>query len=118
LNKLLKVYRNNGDKGRTIAYSRAIATMKALNYEIKTIEDIQRLKATEKHISDKIANKINELLKTGSITKLEELKNSEENVALEEITRVWGIGAVKAREIYRRGVRTVEDLEKEAEKHP
>ena len=30
LNKLYKVYANSGDKGRKIAYSRAIAAIKAL----------------------------------------------------------------------------------------
>jgi hypothetical protein len=36
LNKMLKVYTNSGDKGRKIAYSRAISTIKSLNYELKT----------------------------------------------------------------------------------
>lgn len=37
---------------------------------------------------------------------------------MEQITRVWGIGAAKAKEMYQRGVRTIDDLKKEVEAHP
>lgn len=112
------MYSNEGDKGRKIAYSRAIGSIKSLDHELVTDEDVDRLKVTQKHIGDKIVDKIKELLKTGSINKLEQLKNTEENIALEQITRVWGIGAAKAKEMYQRGVRTIEDLREEVKANP
>ena len=41
LSKLYKVYANEGDKGRKIAYSRAIASLKALDRELKNEDDIE-----------------------------------------------------------------------------
>ena len=38
-----------------------------------------------------------ELLRTGSIKKLEMLKNTDKNLAADELTRVWGIGSAKAK---------------------
>lgn len=91
------MYSNEGDKGRKIAYSKAIAAIKSLDKELETDDDVDQLKHTQKGIGIKIVDKIKELLKTGSIRKLEMLKNTDENIALEDITRVWGIGSAKAK---------------------
>lgn len=40
----MKVYTNEGDKGRKIAYSRAIGAIKSLDYELETDEDVDKLK--------------------------------------------------------------------------
>lgn len=44
LNKLYKVYANEGDKGRKIAYSRAIASIKGLTKDLETDEDVDAIK--------------------------------------------------------------------------
>ena len=70
LQKLLKVYSNEGDKGRKIAYSRAITSLKSYNKPIKTNEDLDELGKTQRHIGPKLIDKMKELLRTGSIRKL------------------------------------------------
>ena len=70
--------------------------MKSHDRELKTEEDIEAL-VDYKHIGRKIVDKIKELMKTGSITKLEKLQGTDENIASEALTRVWGIGAAKAK---------------------
>lgn len=52
------MYSNEGDKGRKIAYSRAITSIKSLDYELVTDDDVDRLKKEQKHIGDKIVAKI------------------------------------------------------------
>ena len=111
------MYANSGDKGRKIAYSRAIAAIKALEKDLETEEDVDQIKK-ERHIGDKISAKIKELLKTGHIRKLEELKNTDRNIGLEELTRVWGIGSAKAKELYDQGLTTVDELRVANENNP
>ncbi len=61
-------------------------------------------------IGDKIADKIDEFLKTGKLQKLENIRHDESAVAINLLTRVVGIGPAKAKELYDAGIRTIEDL--------
>ena len=57
-------------------------------------------------------------MKTGHINKLQKLQITDKNVASEALTRVWGIGAAKAKELYERGIKTIQDLRSELQKNP
>ncbi|KAK4292588.1 hypothetical protein Pmani_034659 [Petrolisthes manimaculis] len=52
-----------------------------------------------KGVGTKIAEKIDEFLKTGTLQKIEKIRASDTNVAINELTRVSGIGPAKARQL-------------------
>ncbi|CAD8073711.1 unnamed protein product [Paramecium sonneborni] len=108
LEKLLKIYTNEKDKGRCIAYRKAIGFLKALPYPIKSSEDLKDMPT----IGDKIKKKIIEILQTGQLTKVQKLEGQEKNVAITELSRVWGIGPTTAATFYFKGIKTLEDLKK------
>lgn len=58
MQKLLKVYSNEGDKGRKIAYSRAITALKSYGKEIKNDDDLDELARNQKHIGPKLIDKM------------------------------------------------------------
>ena len=57
-----------------------------------------------------VRGKINEILTTGRLQKLEELKRNDRVVAVRELTRVWGVGEAKARHLFNVGIKTVNQL--------
>ena len=69
MDKLLKVYTNERDKGRMIAYRRAISFLKALPFEIKSADDMKDMPT----LGDKIKRKIVEVIQTGKLKKVETL---------------------------------------------
>lgn len=58
----------------------------------------------------KIAAKIDEILATGQLEKLENAKNDPKQVALNLFNRIHGIGPVTARKFIDDGVMTIEQL--------
>jgi DNA polymerase/3'-5' exonuclease PolX len=63
-------------------------------------------------IGKKTKDKIKEIIKTGKLNKVEELNKSEIRVVCGRLCEVWGIGPQKAFELYRLGIRTVDELKK------
>ena len=74
----MKIYANQRDIGRKIAYMKAAAVIRNLDKEIESERDVENIKGVGKKISDKIK----ELLGTGKISKLENMKGSEKNIVL------------------------------------
>jgi len=58
LDKLLKIYTNDKDKGRCIAYRKAIGFIKSLKFPIRSEEDITEMPT----IGSKIKKKIVEII--------------------------------------------------------
>ncbi|CAK77452.1 unnamed protein product (macronuclear) [Paramecium tetraurelia] len=98
LEKLLKIYTNEKNKGRCIAYRKAIGLLKALPYPIKSSDDLKDMPT----IGDKIKKEDNRNY----------LEGQEKNVAIGQLSRVWGIGPTTAATFYFKGIRTLEDLRK------
>ena len=66
-----------------------------------------------------VRDKIRELLATGKLAKLEELKHKPDVRAILELSGVWGIGTETARKLHREdGISTVEQLRRLAERQP
>ncbi|XP_075974766.1 DNA polymerase beta-like [Anticarsia gemmatalis] len=88
------------------AYKKAAAVLASHNKRIESGEEAKQLKG----IGDKISKKISELLQTGKLKKLENINKDEDVIAINLLTRVSGIGPVKAAELVRSGIKTLEDL--------
>lgn len=113
---LQNYYRTQDDKGRTIAYSKAVAALRLVDKKITNTNQLKSIRG----IGPKVIEKIKEYLDTGKISAAEtakkelqkEKKVSKEEKILAELETVWGIGPVKARKLYNEGIRSIKDLYK------
>ncbi|XP_064382642.1 DNA polymerase beta-like [Halichondria panicea] len=67
-------------------------------------------------IGTQIAKKINEILSTGKLAKLDKIRASESSQAIIFLTEVSGIGPAAARKLADEGITTLDDLKKNEEK--
>ncbi|MEJ5187468.1 MAG: DNA polymerase/3'-5' exonuclease PolX, partial [Candidatus Geothermincolales bacterium] len=98
------------------AYHRAAEVVKAYGDEILEKDDIEELRRYP-GIGEGIAKKILEFKRTGTISKLEQLKE-EIPVELLTLLQVPNLGPKRAKLVYEElGVRTIQDLQEAAESH-
>uniref|UniRef100_K1QPA4 DNA polymerase n=1 Tax=Magallana gigas TaxID=29159 RepID=K1QPA4_MAGGI len=67
-------------------------------------------------IGDKIAKKIDEYIDTGSLRKLEKIRADDTSVAINELTKVTGIGPAAAQKLVQEGITSIEELRKHPDK--
>lgn len=106
LTKMLEIYKNQGEKFKVKAYSQAISALDQYPVEIESGKEAQKLTGVGKSI----AEKIDIILKTGTLPQLEQTK--EKNHSIKELTSIWGIGPVKAEQLYNNGIHSLSDLNK------
>jgi len=105
--KNLKDSGDPNDKFRKSAYENAIISIRNLPYEITSINDVKGIRG----IGESIREKIDSFLKTGKIPLVESIKQEKHiTTGYEIFEKVWGIGPVKAQELYSQGFRTIKDL--------
>lgn len=92
LMKLQKIYEDERDIGRKIAYLKAVSMIRSLDYDIDEKTDLGQIKG----IGRKIADKIKELMQTGKINKLETFQLNEKMVVCGQLCQIWGVGGSKA----------------------
>lgn len=98
------------------AYRRAAEVARSQGEELLQLEDVKELRKYP-GIGEGIAKKILEFKRTGSISKLEELKE-EVPVELIPLLQVPNLGPKRAKLVYDElGVRTIEELQEAAEAH-
>jgi len=98
------------------AYHRAAEVVRSLGEEILQHEDVKQLR-NYPGIGEGIAKKILEFKRTGTISKLEELKE-EIPVELISLLQVPNLGPKRAKLVYEElGIRTIEELQEAAEAH-
>lgn len=113
---LQNYYRSENDKGRTIAYGKAIAALRMIEAKITNINQIKGIRG----IGPKVMAKVREYIDTGKISAAEtakkELKKEKvltaQEKTLAELETVWGIGPAKAKKLYDDGIRSIKDLRK------
>ncbi|XP_015111998.1 DNA polymerase beta [Diachasma alloeum] len=88
------------------AYRKAASTLGHLSHRVKSGDEAKELPG----IGEKIAKKIDEFLTTGKLQKLENINKDENNIAINLLTRVSGIGPAKAKELVDSGIKTLEEL--------
>ncbi|CAK1601026.1 unnamed protein product [Parnassius mnemosyne] len=90
------------------AYRKAAGVLASLSKRIESGEEAKKLNG----IGEKIAKKIDEFIHTGKLKKLENIHQDEKAQAINMLTRISGIGPVKAAEMVKNGIRGIDDLEK------
>lgn len=88
------------------AYKKAAAVLAVHPKKINTGDEAKQLKG----IGEKISKKLDEYIQTGKLRKLENIKQDEDVISINLLTNVSGIGPVKAAELVRNGIKTIEDL--------
>lgn len=113
--RVLQVYfKEQGDKGRTIAYGKVIGALQTIDKPIKSISDVQGVRG----IGPKVMSKIKEFLDTGEIESVKTAKTemskknklTKEQQIINKFEKIWGIGPSKAKSLYDRGMRSMKDL--------
>ncbi|XP_041988099.1 DNA polymerase beta-like isoform X2 [Aricia agestis] len=94
------------------AYRKAASVLAAHQTRIKSGDEAKSLNG----IGDKISKKIDEFLQTGKLKKLENIHQDKNAQAISMLTRVSGIGPVKAADLVNSGITTIEDLAKNKDK--
>ncbi|OWR53327.1 DNA polymerase beta [Danaus plexippus plexippus] len=90
------------------AYRKAASVLAAHHKRIESGQQAKKLNG----VGEKISKKIDEFLQTGKLRKLENIHNDEKAQAISLLTRVSGIGPVKAADLIDKGIKTLEDLNK------
>lgn len=104
LERLKTIHLKEGDKFRALAYTKALKELKLLP-EINTIDDVKGIKGIGKNILEKIK----EILETGKLEILKDVKNT--NKITQELLQVHGIGQQKVIElIEKHNISSIEDL--------
>jgi DNA polymerase (family X) len=116
LNRVADYLEMDGVDFRTKAYRRAAHTVETLSVDIADMQKqgkLEELPGIGKHIH----GKIEEILDTGSLEYLENLKD-EFPLDLDSLMSVEGLGPKKIKLLYQElGIRNLDDLEREAKRH-
>ncbi|CAL8236611.1 unnamed protein product [Boreogadus saida] len=88
------------------AYRKAASTISKYPEKIKSGTEAKKLEG----VGQKIAEKIDEFLQTGTLKKLDKIRNDDTSSSINFLTRVTGIGPAAARKFFEDGVKTLEDL--------
>ncbi|XP_030747408.1 DNA polymerase beta-like isoform X2 [Sitophilus oryzae] len=94
------------------AYRKAVATLATYPTRIKSGHEAKSLPG----IGEKISKKIDEFLQTGKLKKLENIHQDKSSQIINLLTRVSGIGPVKAQKLFSDGIMTLDDLRKNQDK--
>lgn len=96
------------DKYRYNSYNQAINNIKQLQTPIFSAKQAQMVRG----IGVSITSKIDEILKTDTLTILSGTEEADKKEVIERLMKVWGIGISQAQRFYAVGVRQLADLEK------
>jgi len=89
-------------------YRKAAAVIGKYPTKIKNGTEAKKLDGVGKTI----AEKIDEFLSTGTLRKLEKIRNDDTSSSINFLTRVTGIGPAAARKFFEDGIKTLDDLRK------
>jgi len=102
----------NRNQFKSNAYRKASAAIASLDYRLTSGEEAKRIPG----VGNKIAEKIEEIIHTGKLRKLEHIRQDDETTVVNIFNSVVGIGPAKAKELYDTGCRSLADLYNNLEK--
>lgn len=110
LEEMCKHYDQMQDYWRTLAYRKGVTTLKKQTVKITTA----RQAAALPFIGQRLADKIEEIVLTDGLRKLDNARNDPLDVILRLFLGVYGAGLVQANKWIQAGHRTLEDLQTKA----
>ncbi|XP_046962599.1 DNA polymerase beta-like [Vanessa cardui] len=94
------------------AYKKAASVLASHSKRIQSGDEARKLNG----IGEKISKKIDEFLNTGKLKKLDDIHKDENAQIISLLTRVSGIGPVKAADLLNMGIKSIEDLRNNQDK--
>jgi DNA polymerase IV len=110
LQEMGKYYDLMQDQWRTLAYRKAVATLKKQTKRITTKEEAVRLP----NIGERLAAKIEEISMTNSLCRLESTRTDSMDENLRLFLGIYGVGLTQAHKWIQQGYKTLEDLKEKA----
>ncbi|KAM9064991.1 DNA polymerase lambda isoform 2-T3 [Sarcophilus harrisii] len=108
LEVLAKAYAVQGDRWRSLSYSKAINALKSFHKPVSSYQEACGIPG----IGKRMAEKIMEIVESGHLRKLDHISDSVP--VLELFSNIWGVGSKTAQMWYQQGFRTLEDIESRA----
>lgn len=110
LKEMLDYYTRNADQWRTMAYRRAVSTLRNQKDKIATRKQALALPG----IGTRLADKIEEIVCTNHLRRLDHANSSPEDLVIQEFLGVYGAGLAQATKWAAQGYRSLEDLRNKA----
>ncbi|OJK00384.1 hypothetical protein ASPACDRAFT_52099 [Aspergillus aculeatus ATCC 16872] len=110
LQQMLDYYDRSGDQWRTLAYRKAISALRKQPKKIATRSQALSLPG----IGTRLADKIEEIVFTNRLRRLENANSTPEDRILQEFLAVYGAGVSQASRWLAQGYRSLEDLKTKA----
>jgi DNA polymerase IV len=114
LQKMASYYDQTNDHWRTTAYRKAITTLRRQEAKITTEDEAFRLPS----VGRRLAQKIEEIVTTDRLQRLEYAQMDPRNGVLQLFLGVYGVGTAQAQQWVAQGLRTLEDVRREARLTP
>ncbi|KAK4235514.1 hypothetical protein C8A03DRAFT_46362 [Achaetomium macrosporum] len=111
LQSMCDYYTRINDNWRTLAYRKAIATLRRQAVKITTEEDAYRLP----NIGPRLAAKIEEIACTNKLRRLEYANDEPVDQVLETFLKIYDVGTSRANKWIAQGFRTLDDLLQKAD---
>lgn len=105
LEELQGIYELIGDEWRSQGYKKCIGMLKQ-QPRITKMEQLNGLKG----VGSSIREKIQEIMETGTLKKLNNFKNDPKIKSLTELSGIWGVGEKTASDLMKKGFKSVQDL--------
>jgi DNA polymerase IV len=106
LQQMLDHYTRNADQWRILAYRRAIAALRKQKTKIVTRAQARAIPG----VGERLADKIEEIVLTNRLRRLENANNSPEDLLVQEFLGVYGAGLQQASKWVAQGYRSLTDL--------
>jgi DNA polymerase beta len=106
LEEMEKIEANRGDIHRARAYQKAVRALKNHATKVTSGAEARRLDG----VGAKTAAKIDEILSTGRLVRLEDELKDENTRAINELCRISGVGPAAAKKFVDDGVKTIDAL--------
>ena len=106
LERMMKKYELERNKGKVFGYRRAINGLKAYRDPITNPKVLDNIPG----VGPKTVEKIKEFLESGEFQKIENPFTEKMMNELEELQKIWGVGQVKAMDIHKAGFTSVAKL--------
>ncbi|KAL3689136.1 hypothetical protein R1sor_015445 [Riccia sorocarpa] len=105
--ELSEIYSNVfADEWRSFTYRKVANKLDKLPYKVSNAEELKNIQG----IGKSMIAKVKEILSTGQLQKLENLKANSQVQIMQLFASVWGIGPTVARKLYVAGHRTLHDV--------
>jgi DNA polymerase beta palm/Fingers domain of DNA polymerase lambda len=98
------------DQWKSYCFRIAAGRLLHLDFEVDTDPATLRRLRGVKGFGKSVVDKIEEILNTGTVSRIHEFQHHPERVAMKKLTDIWGVGRVKAKDLMVLGYKDIHDV--------